>query len=195
MGHLTKNARGWTLLFDPVASRWAEMGSGDVATSTGRCWTLLEDGSVLKNSTPVQRYVPGDGRWRSITDSPLPAPAAAGPAILLPDGRVWVVARPFDAPAPSRSYFYHPASDRHPDRWRKRPDYRKKLRQAFPHMITMLVCFLAAEFYGPCPSPQDPVLGRKFTNSIPLRQKEHQEDGSDLFASFQDPLLTMLGFR
>lgn len=114
--HFNSGGRGWAILFDPDSGRWAEMPNGD-ETVLGRCFTLLPDGSVLKTPRQVQRYVPADGRWRFAVESPLPTAGTAGPAILLPDRRVWVLAPRPSGNGPTPTYFYHPPSDSHPDRW------------------------------------------------------------------------------
>jgi hypothetical protein len=107
-----------TAIWDPAANRWtvAGSGSGTLTTDTrqnSNCteetWTLLPDGSVLTadvyGQPHTERYVPSIDEWVSTGTTPaslvittITDPTGAninvyeiGPAILLPDGRVFAV--------------------------------------------------------------------------------------------------------
>ena len=107
-----------TAIWDPAADQWtvAGSGSGTLTTDTRQnsscteeTWTLLPDGSVLTadvyGEPHTERYVPSIDEWVSTGKSPaslvittLTDPTGAninvreiGPAILLPDGRVFAI--------------------------------------------------------------------------------------------------------
>jgi hypothetical protein len=106
-----------TALWDPVTNDWTVAGSafGTLGTDTknSNCneetWTLLPDGSVLTVDTldepNAERYIPSIDEWVSTGTTPsnlvlttITDPTGAsvsifeiGPAILLPDGRVFAI--------------------------------------------------------------------------------------------------------
>ena len=93
-----------TALYNPVANTWtpAGAGGGKGDSCNEETWTLLPDGNVLSvqcsNVPNAEEYVAASDRWRGVgsTPSPLPQPCGSGageigPAILLPDGRVFAI--------------------------------------------------------------------------------------------------------
>jgi hypothetical protein len=99
-------------IWDPATNLWVEAGLGfnpaGAQTKQGVCneetWTLLRDGSVLtvevSNPNNAEKYVPSLDQWvpASATGQTLPVASVAGtnvseigPAILLPDGRVFAI--------------------------------------------------------------------------------------------------------
>ena len=90
-------------IFNPATSTWSDAGRKLDGSSTEESWTLLSDGSVLAvdctdGTSPrtAERYFPDQNQWQA-TD-PLPVQIVAtdnsqemGPAVLMPDGRVFVV--------------------------------------------------------------------------------------------------------
>ena len=69
------------------------------ARSNEETWTLLPDGSVITvscaNHPHAERYIPSTGSWISAGSTPVELVQASsieiGPAVLLPDGRVFTV--------------------------------------------------------------------------------------------------------
>lgn len=106
-----------TALWDPATGEWTVAGGafGTLITDTKKSncneetWTLLPDGSVLTVATldpPItQRYIPSLDEWVSTGTTPSDLPLTTvtdpagvtvgvfeiGPAILLPDGRVFAI--------------------------------------------------------------------------------------------------------
>ncbi len=93
-----------TAIFDPVSGNWTQAGTGGAkrAACAGEGWTLLADGTVLtvecSDGGGSQLYVPGSDAWidagstRSVLPQTCPGDTArTGPAVLLPDGRVFAV--------------------------------------------------------------------------------------------------------
>jgi hypothetical protein len=95
MGNLS-DAR--TAIYDPVANTWTATGNM-AARSNEETWTLLPDGSVVTvscaNHPKAERYIPQTGKWISAGSTPVELVQASsieiGPAVLLPDGRVFTV--------------------------------------------------------------------------------------------------------
>ncbi|MGH3616933.1 MAG: Kelch repeat-containing protein [Pseudonocardiaceae bacterium] len=95
VGNLSDNK---TAIYDPVANTWTA--TGDMAArSNEETWTLLPDGSVVTvscaNHPHAERYIPSTGTWISAGSTPVELVQASsieiGPAVLLPDGRVFTV--------------------------------------------------------------------------------------------------------
>jgi hypothetical protein len=88
-----------TALYDPLADVWTAGPDKLNNSNEEETWTLLPDGSVLTvectGSFQGERYVPSLARWVSAGTPPVALVQASsneiGPAILLPDGRVWVI--------------------------------------------------------------------------------------------------------
>lgn len=111
---------GSTNQFDPVSGSWfvrpaQDRGRGDMRVP-GRTWTLLPDGSVLKAPNPIERYIPEDNRWTPAARLPIDT-TFAGPALLLPDGRVWLIAESDDFGTRGSTWFYYPRTADRGDRW------------------------------------------------------------------------------
>src|SRR5215472_17529689 len=119
-----------TAVWDPHANHWREAGTAfgtQPATKVGRTneetWTLLRDGTVLTVDTfdapAAERYLPHEDIWISAGSTPQNLIDAAmfeiGPAILLPDHRVFVVGgAPFTA-------VYTPGHNGQPGAWSDGP--------------------------------------------------------------------------
>ena len=93
-----------TAIFDPSGGTWTPAGTGGAKRTAcaGEGWTLLTDGTVLtvecSDGGGSQLYVPGSDAWidAGSTRSMLPQTgpgdmARTGPAVLLPDERVFAV--------------------------------------------------------------------------------------------------------
>ena len=84
-------------IYDPITRTWKPTGGKLNSNSDEESWALLRDGSVLTencNEHPgTQRYV--NGGWincgRSVDDLVEDESKEIGPAMLLPDGRIFVV--------------------------------------------------------------------------------------------------------
>ena len=95
VGNLTDSR---TAIYDPVTNTWTSTGSM-AARSNEETWTLLSDGSVVTvscaNHPNAERYIPSSGSWISAGSTPVELVQASsieiGPALLLPDGRVFTV--------------------------------------------------------------------------------------------------------
>ena len=93
-----------TAIFDPTNNTWAIAGANGIKgdPSSEETWTFLRDGTVLTVQCSVpggaEKYVPSIDAWKPAGSTPeiLPQPCPGyvpeiGPAILLPDGRVFAV--------------------------------------------------------------------------------------------------------
>lgn len=88
-----------TACFDPDQRTWSPAGAKLNASSSEETWTLLPDGSVLTadcNGHPnTERYLPASDTWVSAGVTPVDlvenSSIEIGPALLLPDGRVFAV--------------------------------------------------------------------------------------------------------
>jgi len=104
-----------TAIFDPVSKTWSA-GPAKLDSNSEETFTLLPDGSVLtvqcSNIPGAERYVPSTNSWVAAgqTPDPLPQPCPGlvgeiGPAILLPDGRVFAIG------ASGNTALYSPAAN------------------------------------------------------------------------------------
>src|ERR1700694_923399 len=88
-----------TAIYDPAAGTWSAGGNKLNASSTEETWTLLPDQSVLTldcNGHPnAEKFNESSNSWvtagASVTDLVEAASIEIGPALLLPDGRVFAV--------------------------------------------------------------------------------------------------------
>ena len=87
---------GQCAIFDPKQTAWRPTGTKFYASAAGETWTLLPDGSVLtadcKASPRSERYF--EGAWHE--DDSVPGlvetvSGEIGPAVLLPDGKVFAI--------------------------------------------------------------------------------------------------------
>jgi hypothetical protein len=90
-----------TAIYDPAANQWTAGASKDDSSSE-ETWTLIPDGTVLSvectNLPRSEKYVASANKWVSAGNTPsaLPQPCPGivgeiGPALLLPDGRVFAI--------------------------------------------------------------------------------------------------------
>jgi len=87
-----------TATYDPDMGSWSAGGVKDDA-SDEETWTLLPDGTVLavecSDIPKAEKYLPSSNTWVSAGTTPVPIAEASmseiGPALLLPDGRVFCV--------------------------------------------------------------------------------------------------------
>jgi hypothetical protein len=87
-----------TAIYDPVANTWTAAGSKD-DPSEEETWTLLPDETILSvectNIGKTEKYVAPSGQWVSAGSTPVTLVQASsqeiGPALLLPDGRVFAI--------------------------------------------------------------------------------------------------------
>ena len=101
-----------TAIYDPAANTWTATGSM-AARSNEETWTLLPDGSVVTvscaNHPQAERYIPSTGHWISAGQTPVELVQASsieiGPALLMPDGRVFCVG------ATGHTALYTPSGD------------------------------------------------------------------------------------
>ena len=122
MGNLTD---GRTALYDPTSNTWTATGSM-AARSNEETWTLLPDGSVVTVSCAdhphAERYIPATGTWISAGSTPVELVQGSsieiGPALLLPDGRVFAVG------ATGHTALYTPSGDQTgTGSWAAGPDF------------------------------------------------------------------------
>lgn len=87
-----------TAIYDPMAATWTA-GANKDDSSSEETWTLLPDETVLTvecNAHPrAEKYVAPAERWVSASQTPVDLVQASsieiGPAVLLPDGRVFAI--------------------------------------------------------------------------------------------------------
>jgi hypothetical protein len=119
-----------TALWDPHANSWREAGTAfgtQPGTKVGRTneetWTLLHDGTVLTVDTfdapNAERYLPHEDIWISAGSTPQSLIDAAmdeiGPAILLPDHRVFAIG------GAAHTAVYSPGHNGQPGTWSNGP--------------------------------------------------------------------------
>jgi hypothetical protein len=86
-------------IYDPVANTWAAAANKNNTSSSEETWTLLPDQTILTANCPghpgTQKYVIAANHWVNCGNTPFDLVEAAsieiGPAVLLPDGRVFAV--------------------------------------------------------------------------------------------------------
>lgn len=86
-------------IYDPVANTWTAAANKNNASSSEETWTLLPDQTVLTANCPghpaTQKYVIASNQWVNCGNTPADLVEAAsieiGPAVLLPDGRLFAV--------------------------------------------------------------------------------------------------------
>jgi hypothetical protein len=88
-------------IYDPVANSWVNSGANGNKndSSSEETWTLLSNGTVLvaecTNHPNAERYLPAEDQWLNDgptkTDLVEASSIEIGPAILLPDGRVFAL--------------------------------------------------------------------------------------------------------
>jgi hypothetical protein len=89
-----------TAIYDPVAGTWSTGGNKNNINSNEETWTLLPDQTILTadcNGHPqTEKYIIAAGNWILCGQTPFDLVEAAsieiGPAILLPDRRVFAIA-------------------------------------------------------------------------------------------------------
>jgi len=130
-------------IYDPVAKTWTEAGTAfgtvsatkNASNSDEETWVLLPDGTVLTvecaNVGAAEKYVPSLDKWVSAGSLPVTlvdsAGSEIGPAILLPDGRVFFVG------ATGHTAFYTPpsANPSQPGTWTAGPDIRDSSKNLY----------------------------------------------------------------
>jgi Galactose oxidase, central domain len=86
-------------VYDPVANTWTAAANKSNASSSEETWTLLPDQTILTADCPghpaTHKYVIAANQWVPCGNTPFDLVEAAsieiGPAVLLPDGRVFAV--------------------------------------------------------------------------------------------------------
>lgn len=86
-------------IYDPVANTWTAAANKLNASSSEETWTLLPDQTILtadcSGHPATQKYVIAANQWVSCGNTPVDLVEASsieiGPALLLPDGRVFAV--------------------------------------------------------------------------------------------------------
>ncbi|GAA2753126.1 kelch repeat-containing protein [Kitasatospora cinereorecta] len=86
-------------IYDPVANTWTAAASKNNSTTNEETWTLLPDQTVLTvdcaGHPGTEKYLISADRWVSAGSTPVDLVEAAsseiGPALLLPDGRVFAI--------------------------------------------------------------------------------------------------------
>ena len=86
-------------IYDPVTNGWTAAANKLNASSSEETWTLLPDQTILTADCPghpaTQKYVIAADRWINCGNTPVDLVEAAsieiGPAVLLPDGRIFAV--------------------------------------------------------------------------------------------------------
>jgi len=119
-----------TFILDPITKLWSA-GGNKHDTSSEESWTLLPDATVLvaevTNHPAAEKYVIASNQWISAGSVPaandlvLNVPGVSieiGPAILMPDGRVFAIG------ATGRSALYSPPPNPlNPGMWSPGPDF------------------------------------------------------------------------
>ena len=123
-----------TALWNPEHNTWREAGTafGSInPTKVGRTneetWTLLRDGSVLTvevfNPPTAEKYLPHADIWVSASTTPQTLidtfMEEIGPAILLPDGRVFAVGA-----STHTALYTEPHNHKDPGSWTNGPDMK-----------------------------------------------------------------------
>ena len=114
-----------TAIYDPAANSWTATGSKD-DPSEEETWTLLPDETILSvectNIGNAEKYVAPGEKWVSAGSTPVTLVQASsqeiGPAILLPDGRVFAIG----ATGHTALYTPPPVADE-PGSWVAGPDF------------------------------------------------------------------------
>jgi hypothetical protein len=86
-------------IYDPVANAWTAAANKNNTSSSEETWTLLPDQTIVTVNCPghpgTQKYVIAANQWINCGNTPADLVEAAsieiGPAVLLPDGRVFAV--------------------------------------------------------------------------------------------------------
>jgi len=86
-------------IYDPVTNTWTAAANKNNASSSEETWTLLPDQTILTVNCPghpgTQKYVIGANQWVNCPNTPFDLVESAsieiGPAVLLPDGRLFAV--------------------------------------------------------------------------------------------------------
>jgi hypothetical protein len=122
MGNLSDSR---TAIYDPVAGTWAAGPQKD-DTSSEETWTLLPDQTVLTvecaKHPKAEKYVAAANAWVSAGTLPVDLVEASsieiGPALLLPDGRVFAVGA-----TPHTALYTPPPIASQPGSWAAGPDF------------------------------------------------------------------------
>ncbi|HTN52130.1 MAG TPA: hypothetical protein VML50_06975 [Anaeromyxobacter sp.] len=121
-----------TAFYDPGLNSWTP-GPTKADSSSEETWTLLPDGTVIdaecSNHPHAEKYLPTTNHWvtassvpsaHDLVQSSVGSTNEIGPAILLPDGRVFAIG------ASGHTAFYHPpAHPSQPGSWHPGPDFPK----------------------------------------------------------------------
>jgi len=114
-----------TAIYDPMAGTWSA-GPSKGASGSEETWTLLGDQTVLtvqcSNRPWAEKYVAPANKWMSAGKLPVDLVEAAsieiGPAVLLPDGRVFCIG------ATGHTALYKPPTvANQPGTWKAGPDF------------------------------------------------------------------------
>lgn len=114
-----------TAVYNPATNSWSAAGNMS-ARSNEESWTLLPDGTVVTvscaNHPNAEKYLPWLDQWVSAGATPVELVQASsieiGPALLLPDGRVFCVG------ATGHTALYTPPSNpADPGSWSAGPDF------------------------------------------------------------------------
>jgi len=114
-----------TAIYDPVAGTWSP-GANKGASASEETWTLLSDQTVLtvqcSNRPFAEKYIAPANLWVTAGKLPVDLVEAAsieiGPAVLLPDGRVFCVGA-----TPHTALYTPPAIANQPGTWTAGPDF------------------------------------------------------------------------
>jgi Kelch motif len=114
-----------TAIYDPETDSWSAGGTKDDASSE-ETWTLLPDGTVLtvecSNIPKAEKYLPATNKWIAAGSTPVPIAEASmseiGPALLLPNGRVFCVGG-----TGHTALYRRPAHPSQPGSWTQGPDF------------------------------------------------------------------------
>jgi hypothetical protein len=86
-------------IYDPVTNTWAAAANKNNSSSSEETWTLLPDQTILTVNCPghpgTQKYDIAANQWINCGNTPVdlvePASIEIGPAVLLPDGRIFAI--------------------------------------------------------------------------------------------------------
>ena len=113
-------------IYDPVVNIWTAAANKLDASSSEESWTLLPDQTIMTVDCPghpaTQKYVIAANQWISCGNTPFDLVEAAsieiGPAVLLPDGRIFAIG------ATNHSALYTmPPNSNQPGTWTNGPTF------------------------------------------------------------------------
>jgi hypothetical protein len=115
-----------TAIFDPVTNSWTADAKKNNLSSTEETWTLLPDQTVLTvdcyGHPQSEKYIISQNEWINCGNTPVDLVEAAssetGPAVLLPDGRVFAIGA-----TGATALYSMPSNPNEPGNWSNGPTF------------------------------------------------------------------------